>query len=156
MTIECVQIYFIKCRLFYAHKVCGLSYSIMSNSLRPMDCSPQGFSVHGIFQAKTLKQVAISYSKESFPHRDWSLISWVSCIGRQILDHCTTWEKQNLLLYAHKVANCNSFNDTKYLLFCCILKYAIVLHVSLPIKLIDAKIYWEISVFLCHFQCVFI
>ena len=26
----------------------------------PMDCSPLGFSVHGIFQARILEQVAIS------------------------------------------------------------------------------------------------
>ena len=31
----------------------------------PMDCSPPGSSVHGIFQARILKQVAISYSRGS-------------------------------------------------------------------------------------------
>ena len=29
----------------------------------PMDCSPPGSSVHGIFQARILEQVAISYTK---------------------------------------------------------------------------------------------
>ena len=29
----------------------------------PMDCSPQGSSVHGLFQARTLELVAISFSK---------------------------------------------------------------------------------------------
>ena len=28
----------------------------------PMDCSPPGFSVHGILQARTLEWVAISFS----------------------------------------------------------------------------------------------
>ena len=28
----------------------------------PMDCSPPGFSVHGIFQARTREWVAISFS----------------------------------------------------------------------------------------------
>ena len=32
----------------------------------PRYCSPPGHSTHGIFQARTLEQVAISYSKESF------------------------------------------------------------------------------------------
>ena len=32
----------------------------------PMDCSPSGSSVHEIFQAKILEQVAISYSKGPF------------------------------------------------------------------------------------------
>jgi len=31
----------------------------------PMDCSPPGFSVHGIFQARVLEWVAISFSKGS-------------------------------------------------------------------------------------------
>ena len=29
----------------------------------PIDCSPPGFSVHGIFQARTLEWIAISFSK---------------------------------------------------------------------------------------------
>ena len=28
----------------------------------PMDCSPLGFSVHGIFQARVLEWVAIAFS----------------------------------------------------------------------------------------------
>ena len=55
----------------------------------PMDCSPPGFSVHGIFQGRILESVAISYSKESFQPRDRTCVSCVSCIGRWILDH---WE----------------------------------------------------------------
>ena len=31
----------------------------------PMDCSPPGFSVHGISQARILEWVAISFSKAS-------------------------------------------------------------------------------------------
>ena len=31
----------------------------------PMDCSPPGFSVHGIFQARMLERVAISFSRGS-------------------------------------------------------------------------------------------
>ena len=31
----------------------------------PMDCSPPGFSVHGIFQARILEWVAISFSMGS-------------------------------------------------------------------------------------------
>ena len=41
----------------------------------PMNCSLQGSSVHGIFQARTLKWVAISFSKRSFQHRDWTLVA---------------------------------------------------------------------------------
>ena len=58
----------------------------------PMDCSPPGSSVHGIFQARMLEWVAISSSRESSQHRDRTLVSCIFCIGRQILYHCTTWE----------------------------------------------------------------
>ena len=37
----------------------------------PMDCSPPGSSVHGIFQARTLEWVAISSSRGSSWPRDW-------------------------------------------------------------------------------------
>ena len=46
-----------------------------------MDCSPQGFSVHGIFQARILKWVAIFSSRGSSPPRDWTWVSSVSCIA---------------------------------------------------------------------------
>ena len=36
----------------------------------PMDCSPLGSSVHGIFQARILEWVAISFSRGSFQPRD--------------------------------------------------------------------------------------
>ena len=54
----------------------------------PMDCSPPGPSVHGIFQARILVWVAISSSQP----RDQTHISCISCKGRQILYHCTTWD----------------------------------------------------------------
>ena len=54
----------------------------------PMDCSPPGSSVHGIFQARILEWVAISFSKGSSPPRDWNHIS---CIGRWIFYHWATY-----------------------------------------------------------------
>ena len=36
----------------------------------PMDCSPPGSSVHGIFQARKLEWVAISSSRRSSQSRD--------------------------------------------------------------------------------------
>ena len=66
----------------YAH-VC----SVMSNSCDPMEHSLPGFSVHGIFQARTLEWVVISYSREFSPLRYQTYVSCVSCIGRQILYH---------------------------------------------------------------------
>ena len=56
----------------------------------PMDCSS---FVHGIFQARILGRVAISFSRGSSWPRDWT---WVSCIGRQILYHWAAREAPSL------------------------------------------------------------
>ena len=52
-----------------------------------MDCSPPGSSVHGIFQARILEQVATSCSRGSSQPRDQTRTSFSSCIGRQIFYH---------------------------------------------------------------------
>ena len=76
--------------------VCVSVCSVVSHGLcDPMDCRPPGFSVHGIFQARIMEQVLISYSRESSQPRDWTQ---VSCIGRQILYHCATWKIYNITL----------------------------------------------------------
>ena len=54
-----------------------------------MDCSLPGCSVHGIFQARILEWVAISYFRGSSQPRDRTCISY---IDRQVLYHCVTWE----------------------------------------------------------------
>ena len=44
----------------------------------PMACSPPGFSVHGIFQARILECVAISLSRGSSWPRDWTHVFWIA------------------------------------------------------------------------------
>ena len=68
-------------------RVCAQSCPTLRD---PRDYSLPGFSVHGIFQARILEWVAISYSRGSSRLRDQTHISCVSCIGRQILYHCVT------------------------------------------------------------------
>ena len=46
----------------------------------PMDYSPPCSSVHGILQARTPEWIAILFSKGSSWPRDWTRMSWVSCI----------------------------------------------------------------------------
>ena len=85
----------------------------------PVDCSLPGSSVPEVFHARILQWVAISFSSGSSPLRDWSHIS---CIGRRILYHCTTWEalmrlsenQANLQLIFCQVGMDHSF--PKYLL----------------------------------------
>ena len=57
----------------------------------PMDCNPLGFSVHGIFQARILEWVAISFSRGFSQLRDQICVSFVSCIVRQILYQSVSW-----------------------------------------------------------------
>ena len=41
----------------------------------------------GLFQTRILKPVAVSKSRGSSQPRDWTSISYISCIGRQIFYH---------------------------------------------------------------------
>ena len=72
-----------------------------------MDYSLPGSSAHGIFQAMILVWVAFCYS------RDWTPDSYLSCIGRQILYHCITWEGD-----AEKVSNGSTRTKGKSWLQC--------------------------------------
>ena len=56
----------------YYIKMCD---SFVSNSLRPMDCSPPGSSVHGILQARILEWVAIPLSRGSSQPKDQTCVS---------------------------------------------------------------------------------
>ena len=53
----------------------------------PMDCRPSGSSVHGILQARILEWAAMPSSRGSSRPRDWTWVSYTSCIGRQVLNH---------------------------------------------------------------------
>ena len=61
----------------------------------PIDCSLWGFSIHGIFQARVLERVAISFSRGSFQPGDRTQVSSIS--GR-----CFT-------LWATSVRKCSNF-----------------------------------------------
>ena len=64
-----------------------------------MNCNSPGSSVHGIFQARILEWVAISYSRGSSWPRNWTHIS---CTGRQILYHWDTWEASHASMEINK------------------------------------------------------
>ena len=63
----------------------GLEESDSTDSCDPVDYSPSGASVHGIFQARILEWVAMLYSRGSSQPRDRARVSYISCIGRQVL-----------------------------------------------------------------------
>jgi len=51
----------------------------------PMDCGPPGSSVRGVFLARIVKWVAISYSRGSSQPRDQACVSCISCIADEFL-----------------------------------------------------------------------
>ena len=59
----------------------------------PMDCSLPGSTVHGVFQARILEWVAISFSRRSCRPRDWTR---VSCIVRRCF---TVWATREVFLF---------------------------------------------------------
>ena len=61
--------------------LCAQSCSTLCD---PVDCSLPGSSVHGVFQARILELVAISYSRGSSWPRDRTFVSCVSCTGRHL------------------------------------------------------------------------
>ena len=61
----------------------------------PMGCSSPGSPVHGIFQARVLEWIVISFSMGSSWSMDWTL---VSSLAGGFLTTSTTWEATILLL----------------------------------------------------------
>ena len=77
---------------FFLTFVCSLSRIRLFCNL--LDCTPPGFSVHGILQARILEWVAVPSSRGSSSPSDQAHIF---CIGGQILYRWATWEA--LLLF---------------------------------------------------------
>ena len=61
-------------------------------------CSLPGSSVHGILPARILEWVAIPFSRGSSQPRDRTRISYVSCIGRQVLLPLAPPGKTNMVI----------------------------------------------------------
>ena len=71
-----------------------------------MGGSPPGSSLHGIFQARVLEWVSISFSTGSSWSRDRTCVSCVSHIDRQVLYHCATWEDTYMLPLTEELSSC--------------------------------------------------
>ena len=81
---------------FHDIYICFLLYYLHIRNCLPicdcLNCSLPVSFTHGIFQARILERVAISYSRGSSWPRDQTCISCISCTGRWIFYHCATWE----------------------------------------------------------------
>ena len=72
-----------------------------------LDCSPPGSSVHGIYQARILKWIAISFSRGSSQPRDWTSVFCVSCNAGRFF---TCWAIREPLLTWY--INVNTYLNT--------------------------------------------
>ena len=73
----------------------------MSSLCNPMNYSPPGSSVHGIFPGKNTGVGCHILFQGNLPTQDSNHVSGVSCIGRWILYHCATWEGPRFIYIEH-------------------------------------------------------
>ena len=77
-------------QLGHLQVICTESLPSCLTLCNPIDYSPPGSSVHGILQAIILEWVSRPWSKGSSQPRDWTHISYVSCLGNLVLYHWVT------------------------------------------------------------------
>ena len=56
----------------------GVSQSVLSNTVNPMDSGPPGSSVHGILQARIVEWIALPFSSGSSLPRDRTRVSYIA------------------------------------------------------------------------------
>ena len=100
---KCMWAFLQEERITVSHGQCVHAQWILRD---PLDCSLPGSSVHGTLQAKILEWVAISFSRESSWPRDWTWVSCVSYIGRQVLYQLSPWENPIFFSHIEKGLNC--------------------------------------------------
>ena len=105
--------------------VCCVVLSCAQLLCNPMDCSLLGFSLQGIFQARILEWIAISYSRESSRPRDQTHVSCTSGIDRQILQHYKHLENQRKEAQKKPTlptpgSQTSCFQNCKNISFCCL------------------------------------
>ena len=101
-TLMSIHYYWLKSVLYIkVSKVAQLWLTLCD----PMDCSPPGSSVHGIFQARVLEWVAIPFSRGSSQPRDWTLVSsiadrcfpiWATREGLCVVQFCGFGQMRNI------------------------------------------------------------
>ena len=123
IDLQCCVLYSKVIQLYMYMCMCGQSCPAFGNF---MDCSPPGSSVHGIFQARILKQLAIFYSKGSSWPKDTTHISCASCIGRQILYYTAPSGKPYILMYIYIYTYSCSHSFPFYIITRCWIQLAVL------------------------------
>ena len=79
--------------------MCAKSLPSCPNLWDPMDYSPPSSSVYGILQARILEWVSMPSSRGPFQPRGQTYISYVCCIGKQVLyQQCRQWSPNDVML----------------------------------------------------------
>ena len=82
------------CHSFFIEKVKESEVAQSCLTLcNPLDCSLPGSSIHGIFQARLLEWIAISFSRRSSQPRDWTQVSCIE--GRRF----TFWATREVIFH---------------------------------------------------------
>ena len=71
----------------YSRSITRCHFSHVQLFATPMDHSLPGSSAHGILHTRMLEWVAMPSSMGSSPPWDWTRVSHVSCVGRQVPYH---------------------------------------------------------------------
>ena len=101
----------VRCFLFY----CCLVIQSCPTLCDPMDSNPLGSSVHGVFQARILEWIVISFSRGSSQPRDWTQVSHT--VDRRF----AVWATREVLITPYRktqmnvLANPMSFYVSMYL-----------------------------------------
>ena len=90
------------CVCMYCH--CSVT-KLCSTLCDPIDCRPQGSSVHGDIQARIPERVVISYSRGSSQPRDWT------CIGKWILHQSQQGSPTCIYMFCSVTESCPALCD---------------------------------------------
>ena len=111
---------FFKCKYHHC-LLCACLLSWVHLFGDPMDCSPPGSSVPGIFQARILNLVTISFSREFSQPRYQTRISCVSCIAGRFF---TCWDirsSYNIIIIIPQIVNNTAEQTLINFVFTCIM-----------------------------------
>ena len=88
----------ILCHILFRLLACSVAQLCLTLS-DPIDCSPPGSSIHGIFSCKNTGAACHSFLQGIFYTQGWNMHLLHLCIGRQILYQWATWEAHYLGYY---------------------------------------------------------
>ena len=94
-------------------RACTKSHQSSPTLCDLMACRPAGSSVHGILWARILELVAMPSSRGSSQPRDGTPVSYISCIGRQVLYHYCHLGSLNSNAGEFKVSNISKHSKEK-------------------------------------------